>query len=122
VSVPVVFVDEEESPGLKKGGVLNVVRHELELVCEADKIPNEIVISVKGKEVGDSIHISEVDLPEGSTSAITDRDFTIATLVAPSALKKAEGAEGEDEVTETEVIEQHAETVEGEDDQVVDGE
>ena len=122
VNVPVVFVDEEESPGLKKGGVLNVVRHELELVCEADKIPNEITISVKGKEVGDSIHISEVDLPEGSTSAITDRDFTIATLVAPSALKKSEGAEGEDEVTETEVIEQHAETVMGEDDQVVDGE
>ena len=122
VSVPVVFVDEEESPGLKKGGVLNVVRHELELVCEADKIPGEITISVKGKEVGDSIHISEVDLPKGSESAITDRDFTIATLVAPSALKKAEGAEGEDEVTETEVIEQHAETVEGEDDQVVDGE
>ena len=123
VSVPVVFVDEELSPGLKKGGVLNVVRHELELVCEADKIPGEITISVKGKEVGDSIHISEVDLPAGSTSAITDRDFTIATFVAPSALKKAEGAEGaEDEVTETEVIEQHAETVEGEDDQVVDGE
>ena len=61
-------------------------------------------------------------MPEGSTSAITDRDFTIATLVAPSALKKSEGAEGEDEVTETEVIEQNAETVMGEDDQVVDGE
>ena len=113
VSVPVVFIDEEASPGLKKGGVLNVVRHELELVCDADKIPSEITISVKGKEVGDSIHISEVELPAGSESAITDRDFTIATLVAPSALKKAEG-EGSDEVTETEVIEQHAETVEGE--------
>ena len=121
VSVPVVFVDEEESPGLKKGGVLNVVRHELELVCEADKIPNEIVISVRGKEVGDSIHISEVDLPKGSESAITDRDFTIATLVAPSALKKSESEES-DETPETEVIEQKAETVEGEDDQVVDGE
>ena len=121
VSVPVVFIDEEASPGLKKGGVLNVVRHELELVCDADKIPSEITISVKGKEVGDSIHISEVELPAGSESAITDRDFTIATLVAPSALKKAEG-EGSDEVTETEVIEQKADTVEGEDDQVVDGE
>ncbi len=121
VSVPVVFVDEEESPGLKKGGVLNIVRHELELVCEADKIPSEITISVKGKEVGDSIHISEVDLPEGSASAITDRDFTIATFVAPSALKKSESEES-DETPETEVIEQKAETVEGEDDQVVDGE
>ena len=99
VSIPVVFTDEEASPGLKKGGVLNVVRYELELVCAADKIPGEIEISVEGKEVGDSIHISEVTLPEGSESAITDRDFTIATLVAPSALKKSEGdttAEGED--------------------------
>jgi large subunit ribosomal protein L25 len=119
VSVPVVFLNEEDSPGLKKGGVLNVVRHELELVCENDKIPGEIEIDVTGKEVGDSIHISEVTLPEGSESAITDRDFTIATLVAPSALKKAEGdttQEG-DEVEETEVTEQNAETVEGEADQ-----
>ena len=91
VSIPVVFTNEEASPGLKKGGVLNVVRHELELVCAADKIPGEIEISVEGKEVGDSIHISEVNLPEGSTSAITDRDYTIATLVAPSSLKKSEG-------------------------------
>ncbi|QZD95486.1 50S ribosomal protein L25/general stress protein Ctc [Qipengyuania gelatinilytica] len=97
VQVPVVFTNEEASPGLKKGGVLNVVRHELDLVCENDKIPGEIEIDVTGKEVGDSIHISEVTLPEGAESAITDRDFTIATLVAPSALKKSEGAEGEGE-------------------------
>jgi len=97
VSVPVVFINEEASPGLKKGGVLNVVRHELELVCENDKIPGEIEIDVTGKEVGDSLHISEVTLPTGSESAITDRDFTIATLVAPSALKKSEE---EDEVEE----------------------
>lgn len=98
VAIPVVFINEELSPGLKKGGVLNIVRHELDLVCEADKIPSEIEIDVTGKEVGDSLHISEVALPEGSASAITDRDYTIATLVAPSALKKAEGdtaAEGE---------------------------
>ena len=97
VSIPVVFVDEKDAPGLEKGGVLNVVRHELELVCEADKIPGEIEISVAGKEVGDSIHISEVDLPEGSESAITDRDFTIATLVAPSALKKSDDEMEEEE-------------------------
>ena len=96
VSIPVVFTNEEESPGLKKGGVLNVVRHEVDLICAADKIPGEIEIDVTGKEVGDSIHISEVNLPEGSESAITDRDYTIATLVAPSALKKSEGAEGEE--------------------------
>jgi len=97
VQVPVLFVNEEGSPGLKKGGVLNVVRHELELVCDADKIPNEIEIDVTGLEVGDSIHISNVKLPEGSASAITDRDFTIATIVAPSALRSetdsTEGAE-----------------------------
>ncbi|HWK41486.1 MAG TPA: 50S ribosomal protein L25/general stress protein Ctc [Croceibacterium sp.] len=104
VAVPVVFVNEEESPGLKKGGVLNVVRHELELVCEADKIPSEIQIDVTGLEVGDAIHISHVTLPAGSTSAITDRDFTIATVVAPSALKRseAEAAEGEAEEGEAE--------------------
>ena len=100
VSVPVVFLNEEDSPGLKKGGVLNVVRHELDLVCENDKIPSEIEIDVTGKEVGDSIHISELKLPEGSESAITDRDFTIATLVAPSALKKAETEGDEDEELE----------------------
>ena len=90
VAVPVVFVNEDNSPGLKKGGVLNVVRHELELVCESDKIPGEIELDVTGLDVGDSIHISHVTLPEGSTSAITDRDFTIATIVAPSALKQTE--------------------------------
>jgi large subunit ribosomal protein L25 len=112
VSVPVVFINEEASPGLKKGGVLNVVRHELELVCENDKIPSEIVIDVTGKEVGDSVHISELVLPEGSESAITDRDFTIATLVAPSALKKSEGAEGEGD---------EEEAVEGEEAEVAEG-
>lgn len=91
VAVPVVFENEEKSPGLKKGGVLNVVRHELELVCDADKIPDEIHIDVTGLEVGDSIHISNITLPAGATSAITDRDFTIATIVAPSALKSEEG-------------------------------
>ncbi len=91
VQVPVVFVNEAGSPGLKKGGVLNIVRHELELVCASDSIPDEIHVDVGGKDVGDSIHISDVTLPKGVASAITDRDFTIATLVAPSALKSSEG-------------------------------
>jgi large subunit ribosomal protein L25 len=90
VNVPVVFVSEDDSPGLKKGGVLNVVRHELELVCESDKIPGEIELNLAGLDIGDSIHISHVTLPEGSLSAITDRDFTIATIVAPSAMKQTE--------------------------------
>lgn len=96
VNVPVVFINEEASPGLKKGGVLNVVRHELELVCDGEKIPSEIKIDVTGLEVGDSIHFSSVTLPEGSESQITDRDFTIATVVAPSALKRAEGEAGDE--------------------------
>jgi len=100
VAVPVIFANEEDSPGLKKGGVLNIVRHELELVCESDKIPDDITIDVTGKDIGDSIHISEVKLPAGSESAITDRDFTIATLVAPSALKRSEGEATEDEAAE----------------------
>jgi len=91
VEVPVVFANEEASPGLKRGGVLNIVRHELELVCEADHIPDEISIDVTGFDVGDSIHISSVTLPKGVESAITDRDFTIATIVAPSALKSSDG-------------------------------
>ena len=91
VNVPVVFANEAASPGLKRGAVLNIVRHELELVCEADKIPDDITIDVTGLDVGDSIHISHVKLPAGSASAITDRDFTIATIVAPSGLRSAEG-------------------------------
>lgn len=102
LDIPVHFVNQEESPGLKRGGVLNVVRHELELTCPADDIPGEIVIELDGLEVGDSIHISQVKLPEGVVSAIDDRDFTIAGVVAPSALKRsdseAEGDEDEEEV------------------------
>jgi len=78
-----------------------VVRHELDLICDPELIPSEIEIDVTGREVGDSIHISSVKLPKGSASAITDRDYTIATIVAPSALKSSDGeaeageAEGE---------------------------
>ena len=93
VLVPVIFVNEAKSPGLKKGGVLNIVRHELDLICDADKIPDDIAVDVSGADIGDSIHISSVTLPAGSASAITDRDFTIATIVAPSALKSSEGAD-----------------------------
>lgn len=98
IEVPVAFINEDASPGLKRGGVLNIVRHELELICDNDKIPDDIQIDVAGFDIGDSIHISHVKLPKGSESKITDRDFTIATIVAPSALKSTEGdttAEGE---------------------------
>jgi len=93
VEVPVHFVDETLSPGIKRGGVLNIVRHEVELVCDAAEIPDDVTVSLKGYEVGDSIHISAVTLPAGVATAITDRDFTLATIVAPSGLKSKEGAE-----------------------------
>jgi large subunit ribosomal protein L25 len=101
VNVPVVFANEEASPGLKRGGVLNIVRHELELVCASDKIPEDITIDVAGFDLGDSIHISHVKLPAGAESAISDRDFTIATIIAPSGLRSESGdtakTEGEGE-------------------------
>jgi len=108
VNVPVRFDNEEDSPGLKRGGVLNVIQHDLELICDAAEIPDEIHIDLTGLDIGDSIHISQVELPKGSKSAIEDRDFTVATVVAPSAMKAeeaeeaAEAAEGEVEGEEVE--------------------
>src|ERR671920_84386 len=87
VNIPVRFDNEEASPGLKRGGVLNVVKHELEITCDAAKIPDEIHVNLEGLDIGDSIHISNVNLPEGITPTIDDRDFTVATIVAPSAMK-----------------------------------
>jgi large subunit ribosomal protein L25 len=97
VAVPVVFADEDASPGLEKGGVLNIVRHDLDIVCDAAHIPSEITVSLAGLDLGGSVHISAVTLPKGVESAITDRDFTIATIAAPAALKaeEAEAAEAE---------------------------
>ena len=95
VNVPVRFENEAASPGLKRGGVLNVVRHEVELKCPAGAVPHDIEVDVTGFDVGDSIHVSVVKLPKG-VSTVIDRDFTIATIVAPSGLKSQEGeAEGE---------------------------
>ncbi len=92
VKVPVHFKDEAESPGLKRGGMLNIVRHEVELDCPAEQIPGEIVTSVKGLDVGVSIHISAFHLPEGVKPVIRDRDFTVATIIAPSGMKSSEEA------------------------------
>ncbi|PZU07629.1 MAG: 50S ribosomal protein L25 [Sphingobium sp.] len=96
VGVPVRFENEETAPGLKKGGVLNVVRHEIELIVAADNIPDEVVVDLAGLEVGDSVHISAVKLPQGAVSAIEDRDFTIASIAAPTVLSDAEIAEEKD--------------------------
>jgi large subunit ribosomal protein L25 len=98
VEVRVVFVNEDLSPGLKRGGVLNIVRREVELVCPADAIPAEITIDLKAFDIGDSVHISHIALPEGVRPTITDRDFTVATISAPTvAVEEAEGAAEETE-------------------------
>ena len=104
VNVPVVFTDEDLAPGIKRGGVLNIVAHELELIVDAAHIPDQISISLEGLEVGSSIHISQVALPAGASVAHAETDFTVATVVAPSALKSTEG-DTETEAAEGEVSE-----------------
>jgi len=102
VTVQVVFLNEETCPGLKRGGVLNVVRREIELVCPADLIPAEITLDLGEADIGDSLHISQATLPEGVVPTITDRDFTIATIASPTLAveeeetEEVEGEEGED--------------------------
>jgi large subunit ribosomal protein L25 len=90
VAVPVRFDNEDASPGLKRGGVLNVVQHELQIVCDAAHIPEEIHIPLDGLEIGDTVHISQVKLPDGVKPANEEEDFTVATVVAPSAMKAEE--------------------------------
>jgi large subunit ribosomal protein L25 len=106
LEIPVKFVNNDDCPGLKVGGVLNIVRRRVELRCPADNIPEEIIIDLKGLEIGTSIKISSVKLPDNVTPTIHDRDFVIATVAAPTVLKEpekpaeeeavegAEGAEG----------------------------
>ena len=104
IEIPVKFINNNESPGLKRGGVLNIVRRKVELKCPADSIPEDITIDLSGTDIGTSIKISSVKLPENVVPLITDRDFVIATVAAPTIIKEpekpaegeaAEGAEGE---------------------------
>jgi large subunit ribosomal protein L25 len=92
VDVPVRFLSEAASPGLKRGGVLNIVRHEISVRCPADAIPDHFEVDLTGLEIGDSVHISAVKLPEGVRPTITGRDFTVATIVGRSAEEPAPGA------------------------------
>ncbi|MEO0393476.1 MAG: 50S ribosomal protein L25/general stress protein Ctc, partial [Pseudomonadota bacterium] len=100
VEVPVNFVNEENSPGIKTGGSLNVVRYTVELLVSAGNIPEALEADISALELGDALKISDIDLPDGATPTITDRDFTVATIAAPSALRSAaeeeEGEEGEE--------------------------
>ena len=90
IELPVQFKNHADSPGLKRGGVLNIVRRKVELKAPADKIPDDIVIDLEGLDIGTSIKISSVKLPEGVTPTISDRDFVIATVAAPTVIKEPE--------------------------------
>jgi large subunit ribosomal protein L25 len=96
VFVAVRFDGQEECEGLRRGGVLNVVRHEVELLCPVEAIPDAIVADLSGYTIGDSVHISAIPLPEGVTPTITDRDFTVATIAAPTLAVEEEEGEGEE--------------------------
>ena len=87
VTVPVAFINQELSIGLRRGGILNIVRHGIALVCQVDNIPEQLVVDLDGLDIGDSVHISAVSLPSGSRVTITDRDFTIASIAASSAVR-----------------------------------
>lgn len=97
VAVPVSFINQEESTGVKEKGVLNIIRYDVDIICKARSIPDEITVDLAGKfEIGDSIKISDADMPEGAKPAISDRDFTLAAIAAPKAIIDDEPAEGEE--------------------------
>ena len=100
VEVPVQFLNQETCPGLKKGGVLNLVRRDVELSCNANNIPDNLQFDLESSEIGESIKISNIDLPEGIKPTISDRDFVIATLAPPTVEVETKPAEAEEEVTE----------------------
>jgi|SRR5215475_695715 large subunit ribosomal protein L25 len=92
VTVPVAFANHERSPGLRRGGILNIVRHGIELICSVENIPDRLVVDLNGLDIGESIHIEAIALPEGTRPVITERDFTIASIAAPSALREEAAA------------------------------
>ena len=108
IEIPVKFINHDKSPGLKRGGVLNIVRRRVELKCPSENIPNELVVNLEGKDIGESFKISSIKLPEGVTPTIQGRDFVVATLAAPTIIKEpekpaeetTEGAEGEAKAAE----------------------
>ena len=102
VEVPCNFINEDDCPGLRRGGVLNVVRYAIEFICRVDDIPNEIDIDLTGLEIGEGVHISMVALPDGIEPTITDRDFTIATISAPTVVAEETASEGDEDSEEGE--------------------
>jgi len=92
VTVPVSFINHERSAGLRRGGILNIVRHGIEMVCSVDNIPERVVVDLDGLDIGDSVHIGAVEVPEGARPVITERDFTIASIAASSAVREEAAA------------------------------
>ena len=119
LEIPVKFINNELSPGLKRGGVLNIVRRKVELKCPTENIPKELIVNLEGLEIGTSIKISSINLPENVSPTIRGRDFVIATVAAPTIVKEPEKpveAEGETvEGTETVAADGESKTAEGED-------
>lgn len=115
IEVPVHFENMEQSPGIKRGGVLNIVRHEIELWCPAGAIPERLDIDLTGLDIGDGVHINDITLPEGAEPTIRDRNFTIATIAAPSTGEKELPEEGEEAEAEgEEAAAEEGEEAEGE--------
>ena len=119
LEIPVKFINNEKSPGLKRGGVLNIVRRKVELKCPTENIPDELVVDLENKDIGESFKISSIKLPEGVTPTIQGRDFVVATLAAPTIIKEPEKpaeetAEGEEGAEGAEGAEAGAEETEGE--------
>ena len=112
LEIPVKFINNEKSPGLKRGGVLNIVRRKVELKCPTENIPTELVVDLEGVEIGESFKISSIKLPENVTPTIQGRDFVVATLAAPTVMKEPEKPAEETESAEG--TEATAETAEGE--------
>lgn len=115
VSVPVQFKNAERSPGIKRGGNLNIVRHEIELLCNATAIPTSIRIDLGNTGMGESIHVSQINLPEGAEPTITDRDFTIASITGRKLQEEAEEETEGEEGSESEGEDSEAPAAEGSD-------
>jgi len=92
VAVPVAFINQERSPGLRRGGILNVVRHGIDMICSVDNIPERLVVDLTGLDIGDSLHISAVEMPAEARPVIQDRNFTIASIAASSAVREEAAA------------------------------
>jgi len=115
ISIPIIFINENESPGLISGGVLNTVRRKIDLICKINNIPEKLEANLKDLEVGSVVHMSDIKLPEDVSSVIADRDFTIATIAAPTIMKVED--EKPEEGEEDEKDQEGEETKEGKEDE-----